>query len=222
MSKFLLFGLLTWLFGSPIIAIIVLLLVYYFLDRRYIGLLPNLSAPLKRNRRLRELRRHLATHLHDTSSKLEAARLLVQRGKYGEAERYLREIQPIMVESADVLYLLGICRLESGDLAEGERLMLQSLELNPRVAYGEPYLRLGEALGRTDAVKAIEYLNAFRSLNTSSCEAYYRLGQIYTRLGREQEARQAYRETQEVYRLLPKYKRKTERKWALLAALRRK
>lgn len=220
MSKFILFGLLTWLLGSPIMAIIVLLLIYYFIDRRFIGLLPNLSAPFKRNRRLRELRRHLATHLHDTSSKLEAARLLVQKGKYSDAERYLREIQPIMTESADVQFLLGICRLESGDLTEGEQLMLNSLELNPRVAYGEPYLRLGEALGKTDAIKAIEYLDAFRQLNTSSCEAYFRLGQIYARLNKEAEARQAFRETLEVYRMLPKYKRKTERKWALLAGLR--
>ncbi|MBC8081024.1 MAG: tetratricopeptide repeat protein [Gorillibacterium sp.] len=221
MSKFILFGLLTWLTGSPFIAIIVLLLVYYYIDRRFIGIIPNLGAPFKRNRRLRELRQHLRTHLHDTTSKLEAARLLITNRKYSEAEKYLREILPIMGDSADVLYELGICRLKSGDLVEGESLMLQSLNLNPRVAYGDPYLRLGDALDKVDPEKAIHYLECFRQLNTSSCEAYYRLGQIYTRLGRETDAKSAFRETVDVYRLLPKYKRKTERKWALLAVLHR-
>ncbi|MCL6459500.1 MAG: tetratricopeptide repeat protein, partial [Gorillibacterium sp.] len=188
---------------------------------RFIGLIPNLAAPLKRNRRLRELRQHLRTHLHDTTSKFEVARLLVAKRNYSEAEKYLREIQPIMQDSADLLYELGICRLESGDLVEGERLMLESLKINPRVAYGDPYLRLGDAFEQADAEKAIHYLECFRDLNTSSCEAYYRLGQIYTKLGRAADAKSAHREAVDVYKLLPKYKRKTERKWALLASFHR-
>lgn len=221
MSKFILFGLITWLTGSPLTALLVLVFLYYFLDRRFIGILPSVSAPLKRNSRLRELRNHLRTHVHDTAAKLETARLLILKKKYREAERYLREILPIMEDSAEVLYELGLCRLKQGDLAEGKEWAERALELNPRVAYGDPYLRLGEALAEKEPANAARYLEQFRQLNSSSCEAYYRLGRIYAHMGKQQEAKDAYRETVEVYRSLPKYKRRSERRYALLAAFRR-
>jgi len=220
-SKFILFGLLTWLTGSPLMALIVLVIVYYVIDRRFIGIFPSVTAPFKRTSRLRELKRHLRTHVHDTSAKLEAARLLIQRKNYREAEEYLRQILPIMEDSAEVLFELGLCRLKQGDTADGEQWIKRGLELNPRVAYGAPYLRLGEAFADKEPEKAVAFLQRFRELNSSSCEAYYRLGQIYDRMGKRADAQAAYRETVEVYRSLPKYKRRSERRFALLAAMRR-
>ena len=146
LSKFFLFGFLIWLTGSPIGALILFLIILYFLDRRFIGLTPSLSAPIRRNQRLKELVRHLRTHTHDTASKAEAAHLLIAKKKYKEAEKYLREAHTIMEDSAEVLYSLGLCRLRQGDIKEGESLIRRSLEINPRVAYGSPHLRLGEAL----------------------------------------------------------------------------
>lgn len=221
MSKFILFGLLAWLTGSPLMALVVLVVVYYVIDRRFIGLFPSITAPFKRSSRLRELKRHLRTHIHDTAAKLETARLLIQKKRYAEAERYLRQALPIMEDSAEVWYELGLCRLKQGDLTEGEDRIRQALALNPRVAYGEPYLRLAEAVAGNEPEKAAACLREFRELNSSSCEAYYRLGQIYARLGKQAEAKEAYRETVDVYRSLPKYKRRSERRFALLAALRR-
>ncbi len=194
-----------------------LLVILYIIDRQFIGLTPSLSAPLRRNRRLKELKRHLRTHTHDNASKTEAAHLLIAKKKYREAEAYLREALPIMDDSADVLYGLGICRLKLNDLAEGERLLRQSLAINPRVAYGDPHLRLGEALAATEPDRAVTELEQFRQLNTSSCEAYYRLGQIYRRLNRKEDARKAFREAVDLYRTLPKYKKRSERRWALFA-----
>jgi tetratricopeptide (TPR) repeat protein len=197
-----------------------LLVILYILDRQFVGITPSLTVPLRRNRRLGELRRHLRTHTHDTASKLETARLLNAKKRYREAETYLREILPIMEDSAEVLYELGVSRLKLGDLAEGEQFMRRSLELNPRVAYGDPHLKLGEALAEGAPDRAAAELERFRDVNTSSCEAYYRLGQIYRRLGRTEAAREAFREAVDLYRSLPKYKKRSERRWALLAFLR--
>ncbi|WP_082652053.1 tetratricopeptide repeat protein [Gorillibacterium timonense] len=221
MSKFFLFGIITWLTGSPLMALLVLIILYYILDRRFIGILPSMTAPLKRNSRLRELRNHLRTHVHDTAAKLETARLLIAKKKFREAEQYLRQVQPIMEDSAEVLYELGLCRLKQGDLPDGKEWIERGLEMNPRVAYGDPYLRLGEAFAEKEPENAVHYLQKFRELNSSSCEAYYRLGQIYARMGKQVEAKEAYRETVEVYRSLPKYKRRSERRFALLASFRR-
>jgi tetratricopeptide (TPR) repeat protein len=220
LSKLLLFVALTWLTGSPIIAIIVLLIVFYVLDRRFIGLSPSIVKPLRRARRLSRLRQEVRLNPHQTSAKLDIARILIERRKYAEARDLLIPITEVMNDSAEVRAELGICQLKLGALEEGEQSLLQALEMNPRVKYREPYVRLAEAWADKDPAKSIAYLEQFREVNSSSCEAYYRLGQLYKRMDRKEEARRAYRETVELYRGLPKYKRRFERRWALLARLR--
>lgn len=221
MGKFFLFALLWWLFGNPIIALVVLLVLFYFVDRRYVGLLPSLTRPLRQSRRLSRLRQEIGAQPHHAGNKLEAARILIEQKKYREALHYLESIRERMEDSAEVLYELGLCRLKLGSVAEGEALILEALEKNPRVKYGEPYLRLGEAFRDADPDKAVRYLESFREVQSSSCEAYYRLGQLYAQLGRTEEARRAFREAVDIYRGLPKYKRRTERRWALLSYLKR-
>ncbi|GAA4862094.1 hypothetical protein GCM10023310_46850 [Paenibacillus vulneris] len=220
MSKLLLFVALTWLTGNPFIALIVLLIILYALDRRFIGLTPSIFKPIQRARRLARLRQELSMNPHQTSSKLDMARLLMERSQYREASQLLEQISTVMEDSADVRAELGVCKLKLGSLEEGEQLLLEALELNPRVKYGEPYLRLAEAWADTEPGKAIRYLETFGSVNSSSCEAYYRLGELYARLGQKEEARRAYRETVELYRGLPKYRRRFERRWAMLARLK--
>jgi tetratricopeptide (TPR) repeat protein len=221
MGKIIGFVLLWRLLGNPILALLVLFVILYLLDRRFIGIMPSFVKPFKRSRKLSRLRQELSASPHNTSGKLEAARLLIERKKYKEALDYLEQVRPIMDDSPEVIYETGFCKLKLGDIAEGERLVLQSLGMNPRLKYGEPYLRLGETFALTDPDKAIGYLVQFRTVHSSSCEAYYRLGKLYTQLGRGAEAKDAFRETVQIYRGLPKYKRRSERKWALLAKLQR-
>ncbi len=219
--KFFLFWILWRIVGNPFIAIAILLIILYFLDRRYVGITPNLFRPLQQSRKLSKLKQDLAVHPYNTSGKLEAARILMEKKRYTQALVLLEQVQPVMKDSADVLYEWGLCQLMLGDLDEGEEKMLQALEMNPKVKYGEPYLRLGEAWAETDLERAIGYLERFREIHSSSCEAYYRLGQLYKKLDRKEAANRAFRETLDIYRSLPKYKRKTERRWALLAFLQK-
>lgn len=222
MGKIIIFVLLWRLLGNPLLALLILLIVLYLLDRRFIGLFPSFVKPFKRSRRLTQLRNELAANPHNTGSKLEAARILMEKKQYHQALEYLEQVRPIMEDSADVRYEIGLCQLKLGQMEEGERLILQSLEMNPRLKYGEPYLRLGEAVSVTHPERAIGYLEQFRSEHSSSCEAYYKLGKLYGQLGRQHEAAEAFRETVQIYRSLPKYKRRTERRWALLAGFQRK
>lgn len=221
MGKFFLFTLLWWLFGNPVTALLVMLILFYILDRRYVGLFPNVIRPIRQSRRLARIRQELRAQPHHTGNKLEAARILIEKKKYREALDYLEPIRAIMDDSAEVLYELGLCHLKLGATAEGEALILDALKKNPRVKYGEPYLRLGEAFRESDPDRAVRYLEQFREVQSSSCEAYYRLGQLYRQLGRPDAARRAFREAGDIYRGLPKYKRRTERRWALLSYLKR-
>lgn len=221
MGKLLIFVLLWNLIGNPFIAILIILVIGYALERRFIGLTPSLVRPFRRNRRLKAVLRELESHPHDARSKLEAARLYLEKKRYRPAHDYLEQVLPVMDESAEVLVELGLIKLKLGEPAAGEALILQGLERNPRVHYGDPYLWLSEANMGDHPQKALRYLEGLREVNSSSCQAYYRMGQLYEQMGDKEKAREAYEQTRRIYRGLPKYKRKSERKWALLARTKR-
>ncbi|MNP60991.1 Tetratricopeptide repeat protein [compost metagenome] len=108
-----------------------------------------------------------------------------------------------------------------GHLEEGEEQILRALQINERVKYGQPYLHLASALKDKDPQKALEYAARFREIQSSSSEAYYLLGTLYHSLGSKEEARKAFDESIAVYRTLPKYKKRQERKWALRSYVKR-
>ncbi|MBP1989321.1 tetratricopeptide repeat protein [Paenibacillus eucommiae] len=220
MGKFLLFPLLWFLTGSPFLAILILVIIFYLLDRRFVGITPNIFRPFQLSRRTAKWRQEHRANPHNTSAKLELARVLIERKKYSEATGLLEQVMITMENSADVHYELGLCHLRQGDIAEGERLMLKALELNPKVRYGDPYLRMGEAMATSNPQKAVSYMEQFQEIHSSSCEAYYRLGQLYQQLGRAQDAKQAFRSSLDIYRGLPRYSRRKQRRWAILARLK--
>lgn len=219
MSKILLFVGLTWLLGSPIAAIVVLLVIFYVLERRFVGLSPSIVRPFRRRSAISKWKRQLHLSPHDVSAKSELARLFIESKKYGQARDILQGIQTQMDHSAEYWSDLGICDLALGKLEQGEQEMNKALSISPRVKYGQPFLRLAESFSVSDPAKAIAYLLQVKEVNSSSCEAYYRLGKIYANIGKPEEAAIAYRECRQLYGSLPRYMRRHERKWALRSFL---
>ncbi|MEW9667896.1 tetratricopeptide repeat protein [Ammoniphilus sp. 3BR4] len=201
-------------------AILLLLIIFYFLDRRYIGLFPSVTKPIREYQRARKIEQELRLNPHHTANRLELARIWMNKRKYGTAIPYLQEVYAKVEDSAEVLYELGLCYLKTGKVIEGERMILEALKDNPKLKYGEPYLELGEEFSKKEIGKALRYLEQIRDIHSSSSETYYRLGQLYLRLGRNQEARSSFNEALEIYRSLPKYIRRKQRKWALLSRLK--
>ncbi|OYD06892.1 tetratricopeptide repeat protein [Paludifilum halophilum] len=220
MGKFLLFGILWLLTGNPFISLLIILVVIYLLDRRFIGIFPSVTRPFQVNSRIRRLKQSLRLNPHNTSNKRELSRLLMEKKRFREAVPYLEEALTAIPDSAEIRAELGRCHLKLGEKNRGEELILEALEIDPRVQYGEPYLRLGEALSDSDRSKALSYLEQFKGINSSSCEAYYRLGRLYSQLDRREESRKSYQEAIDIYRSLPKYKKRSERRWALRSSFR--
>ncbi|CAI6080470.1 tetratricopeptide repeat protein [Cohnella sp. JJ-181] len=220
MKLFFLFVLLSWLLGNPFLALIVLLVILYLLDRRFLGITPSLMKPFRRRGRVNRLRRQLLVNPHDTPSKSELAHELIGMRKYEEARGLLAGMEERMENSAEYWSELGQCELALGWLEEGDRHMRTALGINPRVKFGMPYLLLGDAWAGRDDEKALAYLREFQDAHSSSCEAYYLLGRIYDRLGDRAASKQAYRDCIGVYRTLPRYMKRRERRWALLAYYR--
>lgn len=216
MGKFIiLFFLLNFLTGNPILSIIIILVVFYALERRFIGLTPSIVKPFRRVRQTTKLKKRIELAPNDVSSKLELARVLIERKKFRQARVLLEPLRDTMDESAEYLDDLGVCLLETGDPAQGEAAIRRALELNPRVKYGAPYLRLAAFYSTRDAAKALSDLEQFQEMQSSSCEAYLRLAGIYKQMGRKEDAQAAVEEGLRTYKLLPRYKKRTERPWAI-------
>ncbi|WP_449600829.1 tetratricopeptide repeat protein [Paenibacillus sp. Marseille-Q9583] len=215
MLKFIGVLLLFRLVGNPFLAIFILLLILYFLDRRYVGIFPSITKPFKRMRQISKLRTTISLNPNDVSSKFDLARSLAERKKYREAKDLLLQIEDRYEQSAEYWVELGHVNLKLGALDEGEAQMLRGLEINRKARYGQPYLWLAETFRHTNHDKALQYVTQYQEIQSSSSEAYYLAGSMYKALGRSEDAKRAFEESTAVYRSLPKYKKRQERGWAL-------
>jgi tetratricopeptide (TPR) repeat protein len=215
MFKILGFLLLIRLVGNPFLALVILLVILYFLDRRYVGIFPSITKPFRRSRQISRLRTTISLNPNDVSAKFELARLLVERKRYSESKDLLLQITDRYEQSAEYWVELGYVNLKLGLMPEGEAQMLQGLEINRRARYGQPYLQLAETFRGLDQDKALYYVSQFQEIQSSSSEAYYLAGSMYKALGRNEDAKRAFEESTAIYRSLPKYKKRQERGWAL-------
>lgn len=206
---------LSWLFGNPIVAIIVVLILLYALDRKFIGLSPSLLKPIKRRSRISKLKQRVEASPSDVSAKQELARLLMEGKRYKEALQIWEPLQGVLEDSAEYWDDLGHCYLQTGETEKGEASTLHGLKLNPRVKYGAPYLRLADSNRKRNPEQALAYLQSFQDIHSSSCEAYDRLSSIYKGMGREEDAKRAAEDGLRLYKSLPKYRRRSERRWAI-------
>lgn len=215
MLKFLGVLLLFRLVGNPFLAILILLIILYFLDRRFVGIFPSITKPFKRMRQISKLRTTIALNPNDVTSKFDLARGLAERKKFKEAKELLLQIEDRYEQSAEYWVELGHVNLKLGSMDEGEAQMLRGLEINSKAQYGQPYLRLAETFRHTDHAKALHYVTQYQEIQSSSSEAYYLAGSMYKALGQTEDAKRAFAESTAVYRTLPKYKKRQERGWAL-------
>lgn len=220
MLKFFLFSFIWMLTGNPIIAIVAILVIYYLIDRRYVGLFPSVVKPFKQMSRIAALRRLLSMNPHDSSARYELAHLHLERHQFKKALTLLEALSDSMQDEPYVLADTGVCHLALGHLDLGEELVVKSLSLDPNVQYGEPYLRLAAALAPVRPTKALSYLSEFQTRNASSCESFYRLGSLQKRLGHAKDAKYSWEQCLQTYRTLPRFRKRKERRWALLSFIR--
>ncbi len=219
-AKYLLFSLLWMLTGNPIVAIILVLVLYYVIDRRYFGMLPSVVKPFRQQMRTSNLKRVLNANPHDMPAQYELAQLYIERRKFADALTLLEALPGSMQDTADVLYDTGLCYMALGRIEMGEQRVLDALRMDGRLRYGEPYLKLATAVAASHPKRAMEYLREFQTLNFSSCEGYYRMGELHKKFGNTSAAVQAWEQCIQTYRVLPKFRKRVERHWVSLARIK--
>lgn len=224
MRTFFLFWLLTWLTGNPLLAGLIILLIFggsYLLYSRRLYRLRRLW----RERGLaRQLQRLLAINPENAKAHSDLGGLLARRGRFADALPHLEKAIGRSDDIPDTNFFLGWTCLELGDVDRGRRYIQRSLDLNPRFGYGEPHLRLGDYfLRREDYKEAIPQYEASREVHSSGLEGVYKLAECHLAIGEREKALTILREGLEAYRALPWYRKQEERGWARKArsALRR-
>lgn len=206
--------------SNPLIAILIILVIYLLVDRQFIGLLPDVFRPIRRRAKQRALRRTLAINPADADSHFELGSILVEERKWRQALPHL-EIAVERLKNSQAHFQYGVALFRSGQEDEGKHHLEKALELNPKVGYGEPYLYLAEyALKRKQDVDAIPGFTEALELY-SSTDVSYRLGRLFEQAGDIERARKMYQEASASYRGSPKFLRRRHRRSALNAWIRR-
>ena len=213
MRSFFLFYLLSSLFRSPLLALVVVGLIFYFGEARYSGRYFSPAKFVSKKRTITELEQRLVMNEHDMDAHNDIGRLLVDAGRGREALVHLERAIGRMQDSAETSYYYGLCLLETGRRQEGEAQIKRALEINPRFAYGDPHLALarsGLEAGRAHEA-AEEAANATR-LNTSSVEGWVLLGRARQAAGDDDGTLAAYDSALEAFSCLPRYLRLPNRR----------
>lgn len=220
MGKFFLIYLIFAILGNPIMALIVVVILFLLLDRRYMRWFPRLIRKLKDGQRLRQLLREIEANPHNVTDKLEIGRLYADRKRFTTAIPYLEEALERIQNHADGLFYLGLSYLHTGRESVGVDKIEEALEMNARVRYGEPYLQLAEYYkSKGNHTEALHSLQRSDEAGIANAEIEYRKGQILHKLGEKEKAANAFHSAIQYHRTAPKYLKKESRRWALLARL---
>ena len=214
MRTFLLFWLLTWITGNPILAGAIILLLFggsYLLYSRRLYRFRQVWRDLAR---IRELRAELTVNPENAKARSDLGEMLARKGRFADALIHLEKAITRCDDQPDTNFYLGWTYLARGDLEEGQRYIMRALELNPRFGYGEPHLRLGDYFfARGEYKEAIPHYEAFHEIYSSSVEGLYKLGECYLATGEREKGLEVLRDAVAAFRGAPWYRRQEERPW---------
>ena len=211
MKFFGLFLIISMLTRNPLLALLILIIIFVFVDRSFIGILPDFLAPLRQSRRRSELRREVEVNPHDANAQLELGEMYFKQGKYDRAVERLQNALVKMDDSALGRYYLGASLYYLGQKEQSLKELEQAIQINPKVAHGLPYLYL---LKHSYSEGLAESLMRYGSV-----QALFETGKYLKQVGKKQEAARFFKEVRDVYRLSSPTLRRNYRRMAVYARL---
>lgn len=215
MRTFFLFWLLAWLLGNPLLAGLILLILFGGSYLLYSRRLFRWRQRWRDRATARQLEKTLAINPEDAKAHSDLGGLLARRGRFAEALPHLEKAIARCDDVPDTNFFLGWALLKEGSLEKGRRYIEAALAINPRFGYGEPRLRLGDSFfERREYDEAIPHYEASREVHGSGMEAAAKLGECYVAVGEPEKAVTILREAVAVYRALPWFRKQEEQGWA--------
>ncbi|HSM91556.1 MAG TPA: hypothetical protein VLT47_01650 [Anaeromyxobacteraceae bacterium] len=215
MSTWLLWSLISLVTGNPLLAALVVLVLWFLGDRASFRLLPDPGRWFERRSRAARLRQTLDANPHDRRARSSLAELLLERGAPREAAALLRANLDAGDRDVFTLAALGTALARTGAHEEAERLLAEARRLDPEFRLGELDLvlvRMRLTLG--DAAGAREPLARLVATRPGTVEGRYLLAQALDRLGEAEGAARLRDEAWGEYAHLPRFRRREERPFA--------
>lgn len=213
--------LLLWLVFPTLLAIafahpwLIGLVVVGFFAQRF---LPDPWTWLRTSRRARSLRVAVDVNAENAQARRDLAMLLLERRRPKQAVKLLEEAARREPDSAEVSYLQGVALLGAGDAAGAIPKLDFAVRKEPKLRYGDPFLKAGEAYLRLDKTdEALVCLEKFTAMNGSSIEGWVRLAQARGRKGDVAGKRAALDEAARTFAQLPAFQRRRQWGWRLKA-----
>ena len=222
MKSFMLFYLLSMFTGNPFMALIGVIIIYALADKLYFGFLPDFTKSFRRNRGIKKNIKALELNPQNAQAALSLGLLYVEKKRYKEAIQYLNHPKLKDNETANYLYNMGRSLMETGEISEGKEYIIKSLDLNPSVGYGLPYIYLlnSEMKSKSSNSEKIRDLEE-KIERFSNTENLYKMGMIYKNLGNKDKAKRLFSKAITEYSYCPKGIRRIHRKWAILSRIRK-
>ncbi len=224
LSKFFLFYLLYWLLGNPFLAILVILILYFTIDRTFFGFIPDPFKAFKKAGRIRELQKTILINPHDARSLKELGIFMIEKKDYRKARDFLEKAANKFSDDPEFNYYYGLSMARCGDIQKGRALVDAAIKNSPGLKYGEPFMMMAEVyIDNGDYSSALPLLKNFENIHSSSSRGFYQMGLVRLKLGMKEEGTEYLKKAIEAFKASPRFKRKVDRKWAWKArALLRK
>ena len=220
MNHFYLYFLLSMFTGNPLMAIVLVILIYAFIDKMYFGFFPDATKAFRRNREIKNRLRELSFNEDNAQAAFSLGVLYFEKKKYQEALKYLEHPRLQEDHTASYYYYLGMTLMELKRAEEGTEFLTKALAVDPRVGYGLPYIYLIENEVRQTEPKW-DRIHGFEEKVDSfgNAENLYRLGITYKRLGHKDKANTFFSKAITEYAYCPKGLRRLHRRWAILSRI---
>lgn len=217
MKFFGIYILLTLLTRNPLLSIVVMALLFFLIERRFIGILPDFTAPLRRAGRVRELQKEIKVNPADAEAYLELGEVFLRRGEYEKSLSYLNSAAAKMDGHPLFHYYRGASYYQLGRIEEGRVEIEKAVAINPKISFGEPYLYLARIYLQQPDKEKIKQVNQ-QLMQYGSPKIHYLAGSLFLNHDKEK-ARRFFQETIEDYQACRGALRRLYRRWAVLAKI---
>ncbi|HEX9051513.1 MAG TPA: hypothetical protein VF841_13360 [Anaeromyxobacter sp.] len=215
MSSWMLWILLSWFLGNPLLAAVVLLAAWWLGDRATFRVLPDPLRIFGRRGRIAALRRTLAANPHDRRARLELANLLLDARRPGAAAEVLAPNVEAGDDDVHTSFAMGSALARTGAFDRAEEFLAAARAREPSFRIGEIDLEVGRMrLRKGDAAGAVEPLRRVVAERPGTVEGRYLLARALAAVGDDAGAARARDEAWREYVALPRFRRHHERPFA--------
>ena len=213
--KFIQWALLSMLLGNPLLALFVLIVVYWALDRYTLGILPDPFRLVSRWRRLSAADRRLRDNPHDRKARLDKADTLLDLRRPTASFAAIRPNIEAGDDDPHTLFIAGRAAFGAGEPVIGNRLLEAVREDDPKFAQGRVDLELGRGrLAAKDFDGAKAALERYVENRTTAIEGNVLLARAFEGLGDSSGAQRAKKAAWTAFTEAPGFVRRRQRLWA--------